>query len=186
MLKVKRIMCLLSFLLPLNTYDINTITPFHSLATKVVEDNGIKMVNNHRLELFNNLTKMHNEKIEQSKLEEKLQNYSEKSEEPQWREFILTFYTSLEFENSSAGPVTCQNKPLRPGGVANNIIPLNTKIYLDGYGQVVVNDRGSDKYFAVDNRLDVFIPRNPGEGDRHYSKRVNDYGVQKVSGYIIE
>ena len=51
--------------------------------------------------------------------------------EPQWQEFVLTFYTSLESENSSAGGVTCQNKRLSRGGVANNVIPQNTKLYLE-------------------------------------------------------
>lgn len=106
--------------------------------------------------------------------------------EPKQKEFILTFYTSLECENSSAGAVTCQNKPLKHGGVANNVIPLNTRIYLEGYGEVTVNDRGSQKYFGVDNRLDVFIEREPGESDRQYSRRVNNYGVQRVQGYIIK
>lgn len=196
MLKVKRIMCLLSLIFLFNTYDISTITPFHALATEVVEDTNIEMVHNNNdnnIRLIGNPTIIKLETIVEKAKEEKLKMEKKKEEEekkkenePQWKEFILTFYTSLEYENSSAGPVTCQNKPLVHGGVANNVIPQNTKLYLAGYGQVIVNDKGSDKYFSVDNRLDVFIEREPGESNKQYSKRVNDYGIQKVWGYIIK
>jgi 3D (Asp-Asp-Asp) domain-containing protein len=124
--------------------------------------------------------------MQDEKFNKKEMKTEQKKNEPELKEFILTFYTSLESENSSAGAVTCQNKPLLPGGVANNVIPQNTKIYLENYGQVIVNDKGSDKYFSVDNRLDVFIEREPGENDREYSHRVNSYGVQKVQGYIVK
>lgn len=176
MLKVNRLMCLLGFLFIFNIYNISTITPFHALATEVVKDN---------IELVKNSIEVQDEKFKQKELEKEIQK-EEKKNEPELKEFILTFYTSLESENSSAGAVTCQNKPLSRGGVANNVIPQNTKIYLEGYGQVVVNDTGSDKYFSVDNRLDVFIERHPGESDRQYAHRVKSYGIQKVQGYIVK
>lgn len=202
MLKVNRLMCLLIFILFI-TSNISTITPFHALATEVVKDNNIEMVptdNNDTVEKTSNLKDEKQNQIElekeaqlkrQNELKVEKQRQKEKSEEdkknqPEYKEFILTFYTSLESENSSAGAVTCQNKPLTPGGVANNVIPQNSKIYLEGYGQVTVNDRGSDKYFGVDNRLDVYIPREPGESDRQYSRRVTNYGIQKVQGYILK
>lgn len=199
MLKVNRLMCLLSLIFLLNTYNISTITPFHALATEVVEDNSIEMVHKDNIETTKKPLDLENEKLKQKELEkesqikkqEEAQIQKQKSEEekkntPEYKEFILTFYTSLESENSSAGAVTCQNKPLVAGGVANNVIPQNTKIYLEGYGQVTVNDKGSDKYFGTDNRLDVYIPREPGESDSQYFKRVNNYGIQKVQGYIIK
>jgi len=176
MLRVNRLMCLLSFLFLFNTYNISTITPFRALATEVVEDNSIEMVHKDNLKLIENSIEVEDEKFKQKE---------EKKNEPELKEFILTFYTSLESENSSVGAVTCQDKPLSPGGVANNVIPQNTKIYLEEYGQVIVNDKGSDKYLGVDNRLDVFIQREPGESDSDYSHRVNSYGVKKVQGYIV-
>lgn len=183
MLKLKRIVCLLSFTLILEAYNMSTITPFNNLATGVVEDKEIENENN--IEHQNLINETKSEKLVQRDLiEEKKEK--DKNDQPEWKDFILTFYTSLESENSSSGPVTCENKLLSPGGVANNIIPLHTKIYLEGYGQVTVNDRGSDKYFGVDNRLDVFIEREPGESDKHYFKRVNDYGIQTVHGYIVK
>ena len=185
MLRVNRLMCLLSFLFLFYTYNISTITPFHALATEVVEDNSIEMVHKDNLKLIENSIEVQDEKFKQKEIYVQKEN-EEKKNEPELKEFILTFYTSLESENSSAGAVTCQNKPLSPGGVANNVIPQNTKIYLESYGQVIVNDKGSDKYFGVDNRLDVFIEREPGESDRQYSHRVNSYGVQRVHGYIVK
>ncbi|MFW2490132.1 3D domain-containing protein [Clostridium chromiireducens] len=195
MLRVKMLMCSLSFIILFNTYSMSTITPFNALATDVVDEKNIKPLNNDEIqENENPLKNLQTEKMELSKLitqkesENEINKKPEEAEknEPEWKEFILTFYTSLNSENSSAGPVTCQNKPLTHGGVANNVIPQNTNIYLEGYGQVTVNDRGSDKYFGVDNRLDVFIEREPGESDRQYYQRVNSYGVQKVNGYIVK
>ena len=54
----------------------------------------------------------------------------------QYQNFILTFYTSLDCENGY-GAITCTGKKLRPGMVANNVLPLGTKIYLEGWGNVV-------------------------------------------------
>lgn len=202
MLKINILMCLLNFLFIFNNYNISTIAPFQSLIADIVKDNSIEMVqlnNTNNSDIKNNIQiietpiteedKIFNEKELQKNLEKEMQikrQREEKKKKPEYKEFILTFYTSLESENSSAGAVTCQNKPLSPGGVANNVIPQNTNLYLDGYGQVVVNDKGSDKYFGIDNRLDVYIPREPGESDRQYSHRVNNYGIQKVQGYIIK
>jgi 3D (Asp-Asp-Asp) domain-containing protein len=84
------------------------------------------------------------------------------------------------------GAITSQGKRLSRGGVANNVIPQNTKIYLDKWGEVIVNDKGSNKHFSVDTRLDVFIDREAGESDSQYLRRVNSYGVQRVKGYIIK
>lgn len=195
MLRVKMLMCSLGFIILFNTYNMSTITPFNALATDVVDEKNIQTLNKDEIrEKESPLKKLQSEKMELRKLisQKERENQvndnkeEEKKNEPEWKEFILTFYTSLNSENSSAGPVTCQNKPLTPGGVANNVIPQNTNIYLEGYGQVTVNDRGSDKYFGVDNRLDVFIEREPGENDRQYYQRVNSYGVQKVKGYIVK
>gem|GEM_PF-2387239 len=204
MLRVDRLMCLISLIFLFNTCNMSTLTPFHALATEVVKDGTTEMVHNDNdnTKILEKPFDLEMEKIKQKEIEKEAQlkkqnelekelhsqkeKDKEKKKEYEYREFILTFYTSLQSENSSAGAVTCQNKPLTSGGVANNVIPQNTKIYLKGYGQVTVNDRGSDKYFGVDNRLDVYIPREPGESDRQYSKRVNNYGIQKVQGYIIK
>ena len=179
MLKGKKLICLLSCTFLFNIYNTSTVRPCNALSTEVIRDENIEIIHKNKLGLIRNPIEVEYEKTKQEKLEKQ-------NNEPQWQEFVLTFYTSLESENSSAGAVTCQNKPLSRGGVANNVIPQNTRLYLEGYGQVIVNDKGSNKYFSVDNRLDVFIEREYGESDAQYSNRVNSYGVQKVRGYIFE
>ncbi|WP_252251277.1 hypothetical protein [Clostridium sp. VAP52] len=47
-------------------------------------------------------------------------------------------------------------------------------------------DKGSNKHFNNDFRLDVFIPRNSGESDSTYLNRVNSMGRQIVNGKIIK
>lgn len=99
-------------------------------------------------------------------------------------EFVLTFYTDLDCENGW-GAITCEGKPLRSGIVANNVIPLHTKIYLDGYGEVEVADRGGSN-FNSPHRLDVFVARWSGETDAQYKQRVLNMGRQTVKGYYVE
>jgi 3D (Asp-Asp-Asp) domain-containing protein len=170
----------------------STSTPFCNNAMQIVE----KQVDNKEMiqtDMFGILKypkeiQIENKKLENEKKKAEVQKQKEikKKEEPEWQEFVLTFYTSLESENSSAGAVTCQGKKLSRGGVANNVIPQNTKIYLDKWGEVTVNDKGSNKHFSVDYRLDVFVERAYGESDTQYARRVNSYGVQKVKGYIVK
>lgn len=191
MLKGNRLLCLT--ILPVFVAT-STITPFHNQATQVFE----KQVDNNEVVFQTNEIgiiktdleiQIDKDKIEKQKIEEMIKNKEveeQKKKEPEWQEYILTFYTSLQCENSSAGAVTSQGKRLSRGGVANNVIPQNTKIYLDKWGEVTVNDKGSNKHFGVDNRLDVFIEKEAGESDSQYLRRVNSYGVQRVRGYIIK
>ena len=99
------------------------------------------------------------------------------------QEFTLTFYTDLSCENSSAGAVNCLGQKLSQGMVANNKLPLGTKIYLEGYGNYYVADKGGSS-FNNNYHLDVFVPRNGGESNSQYKKRVNNMGIKKVKGYI--
>ncbi|OSA89120.1 UNVERIFIED_ORG: hypothetical protein B2H93_16840 [Clostridium botulinum] len=119
----------------------------------------------------------------QKKLEE--EKIRQQKEQNDWKEFELTFYTSMNCENGF-GARTCNNKPLSRGIVANNHYKQYTKLYLEGYGEVTVADKGSDKHFNNDFRLDVFIPRNSGESDSTYLNRVNSMGRQIVNGKIIK
>jgi len=191
MLKGKRIMAVLSSTLLFSTIGLPS-TPFQTLATEVVKDNidnEMVLMQDIRLKTFMEQyenTKVENDRMKAEEIKQQKQLEEQKINEPQWQEFILTFYTSLESENSRAGAVTCQNKPLSRGGVANNVIPQNTPIYLEGYGQVIVNDKGSNKHFAVDTRLDVYIERECGESDREYARRIERMGVKRVKGYIVK
>lgn len=104
---------------------------------------------------------------------------------PKKQKFILTYYTDLAVENSTKyGGVNCRGEKLTEGMIASNFYELGTKIVIDGV-TYEVSDRGSSR-FSNSKRLDVFIPRNQGESNREYYKRVNNMGVRKVKGYIIE
>lgn len=99
--------------------------------------------------------------------------------------FELSFYSDLNCENGY-GNLTANGERLSQGMIANNFLPFNTKVYIEGYGTKRVTDRGSNKYFNAVNKADVFVPRNGGESDSAYYKRVNMMGRKHVKGYILE
>lgn len=96
--------------------------------------------------------------------------------------FKLSFYTDLAIDNGG-WTITASGKELKYGMVASNVYPIGTKIYLEGYGEMVVEDRGG-KHFNNHDRLDVFIPRNSGESDKTYRNRVMKLGRTEVNGII--
>lgn len=98
--------------------------------------------------------------------------------------FELTFYSGLVCENSKYGAVTHKGLKLFDGVVANNVLPYKTKIKLSGWGTVEVLDVGGSG-FDSPNRLDVYVPRDKGENDDDYYKRVQKMGRIKVKGCII-
>lgn len=98
--------------------------------------------------------------------------------------FEVTFYTSLDGENEY-GAITASGIKLGSTMLlANNIYPFGTKIYLEGFGELEVQDRGG-KEFNSSNRLDIYIPRKQGESDSEYKKRVIEYGRQNILGRIL-
>lgn len=101
------------------------------------------------------------------------------------RTFTLTFYSGLACENSKYGAVTHKGIKLFDGVVANNVLPYQTKIKLDGWGTVEVLDIGGGG-FDSPNRLDVYVSRDKGESDSKYYNRVQAMGKIKVKGKIIK
>ncbi|HBJ1650914.1 TPA: hypothetical protein LA460_000133 [Clostridium botulinum] len=197
---LNKTMCLLSLSLLFTTSTVNTKPMF--VAEQSIEKINLKEMVQTDLknELLMNKLRVHNgektsiqlyiEEQERIRLEaEKQKKLKEErlkqEEENEWKEFELTFYTSLNCENGY-GAKTCNNKPLSRGIVANNHYRQYTKLYLEGYGEVTVADKGSNKHFNNDFRLDVFVPRNNGENDSEYLNRVNNIGRQKVKGKIIK
>jgi 3D (Asp-Asp-Asp) domain-containing protein len=123
---------------------------------------------------------------EEERLKKEKELEEQKKQEPQWQEFVLTFYSSLDMENySGCGGITSTGSRLYDGVVASNYYKINTKIKLQGWGEVTVLDRGSHN-FDSDNRLDVYIPRLSGESDSHYHARVEKMGRQVVKGVIVK
>lgn len=134
------------------------------------------------------------QKEEERLLQEELEHQKQEEEsnieqiyyenEPQYTEmdFTLTFYTCLPSENSGYTTTAWGEVPTY-GMVASNVYERGTRIYLEGYGEFVVADRGGSNFDNY-NRLDVFIPRLYGESDEEYSQRVYSLGVVNVKGYI--
>lgn len=136
------------------------------------------------------LDRLEEERIKKEEAEKKAAE--EKEREKQEREaslnkvFKLSFYTTLPEENG--GHVNMANgKPIvgAYNVVASNYYPLGTKIYLEGFGTMVVSDRGGSA-FNSSTRLDVLVQRREGESTADYKARVRKLGRQEVSGKIIK
>jgi 3D (Asp-Asp-Asp) domain-containing protein len=185
-----RIVCLLSITL-LFTFPIESnISPFQTTQVVVKDNKG--MVHRDRFGLLINPIQEQFEKdrIELVKKKNKDQKITEldkvKENNIEWQEFIVTFYTGLDEENSIYGAVNCRRLPLEKGMVANNILPYGTKIYLENdYGVRTVSDTGG-KNFNSSNRIDMFVERRDGETKEQWRKRAESYGIKHIRGYIIK
>lgn len=98
--------------------------------------------------------------------------------------FQVTVYTDLADEGSGTG-ITASGLPVGPGVAANNVLPLGTKIYVEGLGNYTILDRGGYEFYSK-TRVDLFLPRNPGENDVSYKKRALYFGRQFIKGYIYK
>jgi 3D (Asp-Asp-Asp) domain-containing protein len=169
----------------------STVTPFQNQAWQHIEkqvDKNEMVFQTNELGLIKTDLEIQLEKdkieFEKERLRKQKELEEQKRNEPEWREFELTFYSSLNCENGF-GSITSTGSKLFDGVVASNYYKINTKIKLQGWGEVTVLDRGSNKYFNNDYRLDVYVPREQGESDNHYYSRVNKMGRIKVKGCII-
>lgn len=101
------------------------------------------------------------------------------------QEFEITFYTSSKEENGSHNITASGEKLGNEMLLASNVYPFGTVIYLEGYGELIVKDRGG-KEFNSYNRVDVYIPINKGESYSDYKKRALEYGRKIVKGKVIK
>lgn len=99
------------------------------------------------------------------------------------QDFIFTYYTSLPSENGGY-TVTCNGSPLVDGIVASNHYPQGTKLYINDR-VFTVADKGSSR-FNSPNRLDVFVSKRNGESNGEYLQRVNNMGVTRHKGFVLE
>ena len=130
------------------------------------------------------------EEIKRIKEQERLQKLKEeeqKHEEERRRieernsyniEFELTYYSRHPSENGGYDK-TASGKPLREGICANNRLPIGTRIMLSSGQVLVVEDRGSNKHFNNDYRLDVFV-------DTYDQEYVKSLGRKKIKGKIVK
>lgn len=119
-------------------------------------------------------------------------------EEDSWIEVDLhiSYYTDLPIENTPNKETTdAQGNSLVFGTLATpRDLALGTKFMIEGYdNEFIGRDRGSKKYIKWLNKektlmkVDMFIPRNKGESDKTYLKRVDNLGITKTTGkYKIE
>lgn len=104
----------------------------------------------------------------------------------------ISFYTDLQSENIVGQETTdAQGNSLVFGTIAiPRDMPLGTRFTIDGFdGEFVGRDRGSKKYIKwVDNntiKIDMFIPRQSGESNSAYHRRVNNKGIVKTTGKYL-
>ncbi|CAG7644205.1 hypothetical protein PAESOLCIP111_04649 [Paenibacillus solanacearum] len=96
-----------------------------------------------------------------------------------------TAYTASPSENGSHGAVDYMGNPLQLGTIAvdPNVIPLGTKVYIEGYNYDGLPDGGmyataSDIGGAVKgNKIDIFLPES--------RSKAKMFGVQQVKIYVL-
>lgn len=97
----------------------------------------------------------------------------------------FSFYTDLAEENGGYSGITCTGKRLEYGFIASNVWALGTKFQTEQGEIFTVSDTGGGD-FNSHNRVDCFIPRNSGESDYQYKKRVLNMGKKIIKVKKIE
>ncbi|CAG7645899.1 stalk domain-containing protein [Paenibacillus allorhizosphaerae] len=96
-----------------------------------------------------------------------------------------TAYTASPSENGGNGPVDYMGNPLQLGTIAvdPNVIPLGTKVYIEGYNYDGLPSGGlyataSDIGGAIKgNKIDIFLPES--------RSKARMFGVQQVKIYVL-
>lgn len=117
------------------------------------------------------------------------ENVVEVIEEPYEEiECELTFYTDLYSCNGSDDKLTASGAILnsktvavpRKKGSTKPVFPFGTNIVIEGIGERIVEDTGNPNYLKIKEDgtyiLDVYVPRNKGEKDKAYKKRILEMG----------
>lgn len=112
--------------------------------------------------------------------------------------FSITFYTETDGENGGWGGMVANNKKIAPGMVAGGSrSQFGQRICIPSFGQHIAGLEGiqefviedlmaEHEYAKGDNRIDVYVPKLPGESESAYENRVNSYGRYQVQGYLIQ
>ena len=96
----------------------------------------------------------------------------------------LTFYGGGAEENGGYAGMNAYSQKLTPGTVASNVYPRGTKFKLPNGETLTVNDTGGGNFNSY-NRLDVYVPRHPGEDKDAYDARISNLGTQTLSVYKL-
>ena len=179
--------CLL--LTPTNTVSASTNVENEIIFNKINNDNTPKIYeeNYHKLkEEFKtkqNIINRVNERFD--KIEEQRRQERIEKENSYNIELIFSFYTSLSSENGGNEGITCTGSKLKYGDLASNVWGLGTQFKTqDGQIFTVVDKGGS--HFNSYNRVDCYIPRQIGESDYQYYKRVNNMGHKTITVKLIK
>lgn len=88
---------------------------------------------------------------------------------------VSTAYAPGPLDNGKWDTKTYVGSTVRPGVVAvdPNVIPMGTKLWVEGYGEAVADDQGSA---IKGNRIDLVF------NDR---QKALDYGIKKVKVYVL-
>ena len=100
-------------------------------------------------------------------------------------ELIFSFYTSLSSENGGNEGITCTGSKLKYGDLASNVWGLGTQFKTQDGQIFTVADKGGS-HFNSYNRVDCYIPRQIGESDYQYYKRVNNMGHKTITVKLIK
>ena len=179
--------CLL--LTPTNTVSASTNVENEVTFNKINNDNTPKIYNENYYKLKEefktkqNIINRVNERFD--KIEEQRRQERIEKENSYNIELIFSFYTSLSSENGGNEGITCTGSKLKYGDLASNVWGLGTQFKTqDGQIFTVVDKGGS--HFNSYNRVDCYIPRQIGESDYQYYKRVNNMGHKTITVKLIK
>ena len=152
-----------------NKEDLNFITKeegYKNIQNQLEETKRLKAEQERLQKLKEEEEQRQREAEERKRIEEEKNSYN--------IEFELTYYSRHPSENGGYNK-TASGKYLSTGMCANNIFPLGTRIILENGQVLVVEDRGSNKHFNNDYRLDVFV-------DTYDQEYVKSLGRKKIKG----
>lgn len=191
MLKTNRIVIGVTILSLITFPRTNTVVAFangevsNNIQLKELNINKYGSIKNIGYEnIQNDIEKYNEQKREEEtrKIEEQKKNIEKDSYD---LEITFSYYTDLADENGGHVGITCTGKRLIYGYVASNVWDLGTQFETETGEIFIVADRGGN-HFNSYNRVDCFIPREQGESDNQYKKRVLNMGRKLIKCRIIK
>lgn len=157
-----------------------------------IQVSNISALENEKVDIIKN-TMQENERCGNSIMQER---YSIRENDMYEIKIELTYYTSLAICNGSNSGLTASGVPLnentiavpRKKGSTRPIVPFGTKIYIEGIGVKIAEDTGNPNYIKVKDDgtwiIDVYVPRNKGENDKEYHRRIMQMGRTQTEGIV--
>ena len=125
-------------------------------------------------------------RLEEIKIREEEKKRLEEEEKNKYDiDIVFSYYTDLSEENGGYTGITCTGEPLKYGHIASNVWELGTQFKTQDGQIFTVADKGGSNFNSY-NRVDCYIPRQIGESDYQYYKRVNNMGHKTVTVKLIE